>query len=149
MRYKWTKEMSNFVRENYVKEGGGYCAEKLGLTVNAIHMEAQRLGIKNPRFLKWCKEEDMFLKYHYHKDGSVYCSKFLNRTTGAIVNRAVLLKLEPMRPSKTWLEWEEEVIRRYYPIEGIKGCYIRLGKTRSQKAIKSHAAAMNVRKGTS
>jgi hypothetical protein len=138
--------MSDFVVQNYVKEGGGYCAEKLGVSVNAVHCEAQRLGIRNPKFLKWCDEEDRFLVYHYHKDGSLYCSMFLNRTKAAIVNRAILLKLEPMRPSKTWMEWEEEVIRRYYPTEGIAGCYIRLGKTRSQKAIKSHASVMDVRR---
>jgi hypothetical protein len=43
------------------------------------------------------------------------------------------------------MEWEEEVIRRYYPVEGIAGCYERLGKTRSRKAIKTHAAVMDIK----
>lgn len=146
MYCKWTEEMNDIIRKYYVKEGGGYCAKELGVTINAVHIQAQKIGIKNPRYLKWCEEEDMYLKYHYHKDGSVYCSKFLNRTTNAIVNRAIILKLEPMRSSKTWLDWEDEIIRRYYPFEGTRGCYERLGKTRTIKAIKTRANNMGIRR---
>lgn len=99
--------------------------------------------------LVWTLEEDEIIKKYYLIGGYKLCQEkgILNKGSQDIANRAHALGCVT---NKTFLKWtaeEDEIIKKYYLIDGVKGC-IENGLNRNKVSIQKRAKILGVRRTT-
>lgn len=93
----------------------------------------------------WSSEEDGILRQYYHTEGSKVMNRLPGRTAGAIKSRVHELKLKTDN-KKTGIPFngfEDDIIRKYYPIEGAE-CYIRM-HNRNKQSVKDRARKLGIK----
>lgn len=141
----------------YYPIGGTYLCLKKGLNrecsaikskanINGLHTNIRGSGVL------WEKWEDEIIAQYYPIYGSRFCIDMgLNRGIDTIRNRAYKLgyrKLDydanSINNPKAYAKWEEDIIKKYYPIGGTKECKKR-GLNRTDVAIILKAERMGLR----
>lgn len=151
----WSEEEDNILRSFYFKCGLEYCYKQLKgkRTYVAIKARANKLGLTlsecSGSHTLWSKEEDKILRKYYSSKGLEFCYKKLKerRTKIAIKSRANSLglkisvlkskKIKKVKKHKScyWTEKEDNILKIYYPNEGLDFCYEKLGGKRTKSAI--------------
>jgi hypothetical protein len=92
MANRWTTEEIEFLKDNYIVNGGEYCSNILDKTTKSIYMKSFKLGLIIEE--KWSEIDDKFLFENYSKLGINGCAKKLNRTIKSIKARSNKLKIK-------------------------------------------------------
>lgn len=82
MANRWTENEIEFLKNNYINNGGVYCSKILGKSLNSINLKSFKLGLKIED--KWSDDDIKFLIDNYSKLGLRYCSEILDRTEKSI-----------------------------------------------------------------
>lgn len=129
----WSTTEINMLRKLYPTTPNEEIAEKIGRTLDAIHMKARRLGLRKMEF--WAKEEDELLKKLYQRLRYDHLAELLGRTTSSIMTRTNTLGLE--RKVGNWTEDETNFLKNSY--SEMDFCVIakKLGRTEATVAQKA------------
>lgn len=134
----WTDEEINFLNENYSKMGSSIQKYLPNKSKSAIMTKANILGLSY--IDKWTNEEDEILKTNY-------CSKTINevidilKSNGFVRNRDSILgrcKILGLKKIILWTKEEEDILMKYYPIEGVDVFKRLSNRTKSQCLTKAH-----------
>lgn len=134
----WTDEEINFLNENYGKMGSSIQKYLPNKSKSAIMTKANILGLSY--IDKWTNEEDEILKTNY-------CSKTINevidilKSNGFVRNRDSILgrcKILGLKKIILWTKEEEDILMKYYPIEGVDVFKRLSNRTKSQCLTKAH-----------
>lgn len=151
----WTEEEDEIIKTHY-PEIGAECAKMLsGRTIGAIKARAKMLGVRLNRSAAnvrqdenkfWTDEEIEILKKNYSVLGAKGCKDLLpNRSDASIRGKAKVLKPEKngciVEKATLWTEEEVEILKKYYPILGVKACK----KLLPNRDVKSKAATLGLR----
>lgn len=145
----WTDEEINFLNENYSKMGSGIQKYLPNKSKSAIMTKANILGLSY--IDKWTNEEDEILKTNY-------CSKTTDevidilKSNGFVRNRDSILgrcKILGLKKIILWTKEEEDVLIKYYPIEGVDVFKRLSNRTKDQCLTKAHNLGLKSNKKNS
>lgn len=134
----WTDEEINFLNENYSKMGSGIQKYLPNKSKSAIMTKANILGLSY--IDKWTNEEDEILKTNY-------CSKTIDevisilKLNGFMRNRDSILgrcKILGLKKIILWTKEEENILIKYYPVEGVDVFKRLPNRTKAQCLTKAH-----------
>ena len=119
----WSEEETAILRKYYPIYGGSSKMQELlpHRRSNVINEKAKALGMSNPNNHYLSMEEIEFIKQNHPIHGTKYCAKHLNVTKETIKN--YVRKLGLTTHFKPWTEEECEILRKYYPSEGLEVCH--------------------------
>lgn len=155
-RKGWTEDELSIMRKYYPIEGIGVKTRLPGRTENQIYGVAWHYGIKNNSrknreqnvypMKKYTPKEIEYIKKHFDTDGAEAVGAALNRTPNAIRSIVCKLNLSETRPpvgQSAWTLKEIEIVKEYFPKEGVVGVEKRL-PNRTRAAIYSEASHLGV-----
>lgn len=87
----YTKEETNWLKENYPIYGSIYCAEKLKVSIKQLRSKIDRLKLK--KNVIDISNEINFIKENYPIYGSIYCAEKLNISLDLVRSRVSRLKI--------------------------------------------------------
>jgi len=87
----YTKEETNWLKENYPIYGSIYCAEKLKVSIKQLRSKIDRLKLK--KNVIDISNEINFIEENYPIHGSIYCAEKLNISLDLVRSRVSRLKL--------------------------------------------------------
>lgn len=144
---EWTEEENNILREYYHVEGTKVIDRIEGRTREAVKEQARRLGLRiNNKNKLWTEKEIEILKMWYPIEGIKVSDRLEGRTKEAIKRQIRRLELNIMNINscKPWIEEENDILKKWYLIEGSK-VMDRLSE-RTKKAIMEQARRLGIRK---
>ena len=118
---KWTQEECDILREFYLIEGDEVYKRLPGRTKCTCATKASVMRLTKGRGY-WTAEEDRILEEFYPMMGVRVISELPNRTVAAIATRVGMLGIKCLVSKERrvdWLEEELDILREYYPIEGV------------------------------
>ncbi len=119
---KWTPEENRLFVELYPKKGGRWCAEYFGVSISAIWLHAQALGVHPEEF--WTDEKKEFVISNYPEKGGVWCAKQLGVTATTVYNFA---KKETISRIPAWTNEQIQFVIENYNEYGTNWCAEKLG----------------------
>lgn len=117
-RKKWTQEDIDFLISNHKNKSVKEISKILNRSEGTIGWKASNLNLS--KTTNWLNEEKKFLVSNYQKMGLSYCSIKLNKTKVSIKHMGARLGL--CKKNKKWSEEEIEILKKNYPIGGIRLC---------------------------
>lgn len=142
----WTEEEDDIILKYYFSEGSEVYLRLNNRSKEACYKRAQFLGVVSKNKIKqWTEEEDVILRKYYFNDGDDVCNRLVGRTRSACKTRAGLLGLKHNKQHSRhlWTEEEDEIMRKYYPLEGISA-FKRL-KNRSKSVCRNRATTLGLK----
>lgn len=118
---EWTEEENTILREYYLSEKSEVVHRLSGRTKKAIIEQAGRLGLKTRYSNTWTDEEIDILKQYYPQYGTDIKKILHNRSARSIRCQARRLNIFSYKKGgykSIFTDEEDEIIKRYYPIEG-------------------------------
>ena len=143
----WTEEENDVLRKYYLSEKSEVIHRLNGRTKKAIIEQARRLGLRTRYSNTWTDEEIDILKQYYPQYGTDIKKILHNRSARSIRCQARRLNIFSYKKGgykSIFTDEEDEIIKRYYPIEGNE-VYRRL-ENKSKKQCKNRATTMGVRR---
>ena len=125
----FTEEEDEYIIKHYPKEGSVPIAKKLNRSLHTIQHRVKVLGVKfiGDEEKIYTPEEDAILQKYYPTEGMKILERLPHRTEGSVKYRCKLLGISfvGVRNEKTAFETiytseEDEIIKKYYPMEGVK-----------------------------
>ena len=119
----WSDEEIAILRKYYPVYGGSLKMQEL-LPLrrgNVINEKAKMLGMSNPNNHFLSIEEIEFIKQNYPTYGTKYCAEHLGTTRETIKN--YIKKLGLKSRFNPWTNKECDILRKYYPSEGLEVCH--------------------------
>ena len=147
---EWTEEENDVLREYYPIEGSRVVDRLEGRTKAATMEQARRLGIK--RTFVWSEKEIEILKNYYPMERMKVKERLDGRTKKAIRKMVLILGLDNVQNApnddfnnsdRKWTSDELGILKKYYPIEGIK--VIGKLKDRTKPAIVAKAGMLGLK----
>ena len=141
----WTNEEEYVLKKYYPIEGMHVIKRLEGRTKNAIKLRVLQLNLKSPSI--WTEGENEILKRYYPKYGTDIIKKLPNRSKKSIMCQARRLNISSYKKGgykSIFTDEENEIIRKYYPIEGNE-VYRRL-ENKSKKQCQNRATTMGIHK---
>lgn len=124
IKNKWTYEEDNIIMEYYPTEGSLVGRRLKNRTKSAVQNRARVLGVKIGNVSNWTGKEDEILRKYYGEEGIDVVKRLGGRTRESVVGRVRKLGLYTNKYmssiTKEWSEDEDEILRSFYPLEGIK-----------------------------
>lgn len=142
---EWTEEEIEILKKYYPIEGMHVIKRLEGRTKNAIKLRVLQLNLKSPSI--WTEGENEILKRYYPKYGTDIIKKLPNRSKKSIMCQARRLNISSYKKGgykSIFTDEENEIIRKYYPIEGNE-VYRRL-ENKSKKQCQNRATTMGIHK---
>ena len=139
----WTPEEDEILKKYYPTEGSKVAERLSGRTVSVCRNRAKSIGVTK---LGWTPKEDEILKKYYPIESLSKVAKRLpSKTKDACSHRAEKLNLIKVNNLKIkWSEEEDEILKKYYPIEGEDVAERLPGRTKS--ACKNRSNILNINK---
>lgn len=143
----WTPEEDEIIRMFYPLEGGK-CVKRLSRhPLSSVRARAHVLGIyKNGygTFTPWTEKEDEIIRKYYETEGLACLQRLPGRTRAALSHRAGAMGLisDRSRKYQPWTPEEDDIIKKYYPAEGIK-CISRI-PGRTEQGLNQRACFLKV-----
>ena len=78
LRFQWTDEMLNFMRDNYDTLTNKQIADALGLRLHFVRDQLYRMGLKRMELEYWTDEQVKFLRENYKKMGDTELAEIFN-----------------------------------------------------------------------
>ena len=141
----WMPEEDEILRNFYPAEGPK-CINRLpGRTEQGVNQRACFLKVCRQRF--WKNDEDDIIRRYYPSEGSSCAKRLAGRTASSVMQRAKKLGLSYERLKirgrpVLWTAEEEEIIRKYYPVD--PGLCLSKLHGRTKPAIQRKAAYLGV-----
>lgn len=115
----WSEEDEDLMRKYYPSMGSKVKSMlSVERSTDAIKKRAQIMGLIRKKNNKWCNVDKIFLIENYGILSVEQIAKRLNRTEISVLSMASRLKI-----SNTYIYWsdeENEIFKKYYPLEGEK-----------------------------
>lgn len=114
----WTIEDLRFLEQNYNVRSVTEIAERLGRSPGAVALMADKLGCRGERGAVWTDAEMNIIRHHY---GSGVGAEFLQQLLPGRTVSAIFAQAEKMGvlSGRFWLADELDILKRYYPSEGM------------------------------
>ena len=137
-RARWTQEEDDILRQFYPLEGDTVYKRLPGRTQQICWGRARQLGIRfintHKNLRAWTEAEDDIIRHNYPSKGNLISELLPGRSVCAIRQRVVKIMNQkseptsnipkPARPRKPrksgWSNEEDNILREYYPIEGMR-----------------------------
>lgn len=133
----WTKEELETIKKYYFEEGKNGVSKRLGKSPVACEQKAAQLGLryKGNGLDPWSQKADDIVRQYYPIEGSdgVYkrlTSLGMSMTKSRIRDRAK--KVLGVKAPQVWTQEELDILKKFYPTEGVDGILKRLKKSKSQ-----------------
>lgn len=133
----WTKEELETLKKYYFEEGKHGVSKRLGKSPMACEQKAAQLNLryKGNGLDPWTQEADNIVKQYYPTEGSdgVYkrlASLGMSMTKSRIRDRAT--KVLGVKGPQVWTQEELDILRKFYPTEGVDGISKMLKKSKLQ-----------------
>lgn len=133
----WTKEELETIKKYYFEEGKNGVSKRLGKSPVACEQKAAQLNLryKGNGLDPWSQKADDIVRQYYPIEGSdgVYkrlASLGMSVTKSRIRDRAK--KVLGVKGPQVWTQEELDILRKFYPTEGVDGISKRLKKSKLQ-----------------
>lgn len=133
----WTKEELETIKKYYFEEGKNGVSKRLGKSPMACEQKAAQLNLryKGNGLDPWSQKADDVVRKYYPIEGSdgVYkrlTSLGMSMTKSRIRDRAT--KVLGVKSPQVWTQEELDILKKFYPTEGVDGILKRLKKSKSQ-----------------
>ena len=149
IRNKWTKEEDDILRNNYIlKTKEEICNMLPNHSIYSIKYRASKLGMNKLKDSIWSKDEIDILTKYYSKESAADISKRIpNRSIAQIRDKAENLGLvSHFRITRSWSEDEENILKKYYPLMGVKCIEFLPNKSKKAIASRAHICNLHVKK---
>ena len=140
---RWTNNEIEIIKTYYPTEGSNICKRLPNRTIKSIMAKAHKLKIIKEPY--WKNEEELFLKNNSTKYTLKELSKILNKTESSISSKCFLMNIKFKKDDKKW--WDEneiEILKKYYPTEGLNVVKRLPNKTEKQCKIKIHQMKLKI-----
>ena len=143
MKFQWTEELDNFLKNNFYEMQYKELEDKIGCKRYQVKVRAGRLGlIKNV----WSEEQDEFLKNNIHLKNREL-AVLLNKGLSAVNSRIAKNDLSRKVKEPNWTDKEYEFLKSNYGIITCEEIGKHLGRTKASIAHKAMEFNLRRHKG--